>query len=81
MTTITVAKARKCLFRLLEKVNESHSLIHISGKRGGAVMIGENDWSAIEETLYLSSIPGIRESIRRGIATPLSKCNKQSIKA
>ena len=76
MTAITVTQARKRLFNLLDEANASHAPILIAGKRGGAVLIGEKDWSAIEETLYLTSIPGMRESIKRGLATPLSKCKK-----
>jgi len=76
MTAITVTQARKRLFHLLDEANESHSPILIEGKRGGAVLVGGEDWAAIEETLFLSSIPGMRESIKRGMATPLSKCKK-----
>ena len=76
MTTLTVTQARKKLFSLLDEANSSHSPIHIEGKRGGAVLIGMEDWSAIEETLFLTSIPGMRESIKNGMKTPLSKTSK-----
>jgi len=76
MTAITVTQARKKLFSLLDEANTSHAPILIEGKRGGAVLIGEDDWNAIEETLYLTSIPGMRESIISGIKTPLSKTSK-----
>jgi prevent-host-death family protein len=76
MTTITVTQARKKLFSLLDETNSSHSPIHIKGKRGGAVLIGMEDWSAIEETIFLTSIPGMRESIINGMKTPLSKTSK-----
>lgn len=76
MTALTVTQARKKLYRLLDEANESHEPIFIEGKRGGAVLIGEEDWSAIEETLYLTSIPGMRESIKSGLKTPLSKTSK-----
>jgi antitoxin YefM len=76
MTAITVTQARKKLFRLLDEANASHSPIFIEGKRGGAVLVGAEDWSAIEETLYLISIPGMRESILSGMKTPLSKTSK-----
>jgi antitoxin YefM len=65
MTTLTVTQARKRLFSLLDETNASHAPILIEGKRGGAVLIGEEDWSAIEETLYLTSIPGMREKIKQ----------------
>ena len=76
MTTLTVTQARRKLFSLLDEANSSHSPIHIAGKRGGAVLIGTEDWSAIEETLYLTSIPGMRESIKLGMKTPLRKTSK-----
>lgn len=76
MTTITVTEARKKLFSLLDETNASHVPIFIEGKRGGAVLVGEHDWSAIEETLFLSSIPGMRESIKEGLETPLAKTSK-----
>lgn len=77
MTTLTVTQARKKLFTLLDEANSSHSPIYIEGKRGGAVLIGAQDWSAIEETLFLSSIPGMRESIKLGMKTPLSKTSRE----
>jgi len=69
-------QARKKLYSLLDEANTSHSPILIEGKRGGAVLIGEEDWSAIKETLYLASIPGMRESIKAGMKTPLRKTSK-----
>ena len=77
MTTITVTEARKKLHRLLDEANESHEPIHIAGKRGGAVLIGEDDWHSVEETLYLLSIPKMRGSIKKGLNTPVSKCSKE----
>ena len=76
MTTFTVTQARKNLFSLVDKTNLSHSPIHIEGKRGGAVLIGAEDWSAIEETVFVNSIPGMKESIKAGMKTPLSKTSK-----
>ncbi|OGJ84858.1 MAG: antitoxin [Candidatus Raymondbacteria bacterium RifOxyA12_full_50_37] len=76
MTTISATAARKELYHLLDEANESHTPILIEGKRGGAVLIAEEDWAAIEETLHLSSIPGMKESIKKGMAEPLSKCSK-----
>jgi antitoxin YefM len=77
MTTLSVTQARKKLFHLLDEANSSHSPILIEGKRGGAVLVGEEDWSAIQETLFLTSIPRMRESIKRGLTTPLRKTSKR----
>ncbi len=76
MATITATMARKKLYRLIDEVEESHEAIHISGKRSTAVMVSESDWSSIQETLYLLSIPGMGESIRKGLKTPIEKCSK-----
>jgi PHD/YefM family antitoxin component YafN of YafNO toxin-antitoxin module len=51
--------------------------VHITGKRGKAVIVSEKDWSSIQETLYLLSIPGMGESIRKGLETPIEKCSKE----
>jgi antitoxin YefM len=77
MTTITASRARSELYRLLDQAAESHEPITVTGKRHNAVLISEDDWRAIEETLYLLSIPGMRESIRRGMRIPLSKTSKR----
>ena len=77
MTVITVTNARKDLYKLIDQVSETHEPIHISGKRGSGVLISEQDWSAIQETLYLQSIPGMTESIKEGLNTPLSKCSEE----
>jgi prevent-host-death family protein len=77
MRTLTVSEARTRLYKLLDKAAESHEPIQITGKRHNAVLIAEDDWHAIKETLYLLSIPGMRESIRQGLKTPLKKCSKK----
>lgn len=76
MTSVTATEARKKLYRLLDEASESHEPIHITGKRGGAVLVSEDDWSAVQETLYLLSIPGMRESIRKEMKTPVSRCDE-----
>lgn len=76
MTTITASKARSNFYRLLDQVSLSHEPLQISGKRSNAVLIAEEDWSSIQETLYLLSIPGMRASIRKGLKTPVGKCSK-----
>jgi antitoxin YefM len=70
MTSLSATEARKNLYRLLDEVSESHEPVQITGKRGNAVLVGEDDWRAVQETLHLLSIPGMRESIREGMATP-----------
>lgn len=77
MTTLTVSEARTKLYNLLDKAAESHKPIQITGKRHNAVLIGEDDWRAIEETLCLLSIPGMRESIQKGLKMPFKKCDKR----
>ena len=77
MTTLTATEARKNLFNLVDDVSESHEPIQISGKRHSAVLISEDDWRAIQETLYLISVPGMRDSIVKGLKTPVGKCNKE----
>ncbi|MGB3535199.1 MAG: type II toxin-antitoxin system Phd/YefM family antitoxin [Microcoleaceae cyanobacterium] len=72
---ISVTEARQKLFGLVDRVNESHEPITITGKRGNAVLISEEDWCSIEETLYLQSIPGVWESIEAGIEEPIEQCS------
>jgi PHD/YefM family antitoxin component YafN of YafNO toxin-antitoxin module len=76
MTTVTATLARKNLYRLLDDLSESHEPVQISGKRRSAILISEEDWRSIQETLYLLSIPGMRKSIRAGLKTPVRKCSK-----
>jgi antitoxin YefM len=77
MTQHTASQARSNLYRLIDQAAESHEPIHISGKRGGAVLIAEDDWKAIQETLFLLAVPGMRESIKAGMAEPLAKSAKK----
>ena len=74
MDTINVTNARKNLYKLLEKITESHEPVQITGKNGSAVLIAEEDWKSVQETLYLLSIPGMRESIREGLAESIDSC-------
>lgn len=78
MTTLTATEARAKLYKLLDLAASSREPIQITGKRGNAVLIAEEDWRAIQETLYLLSIPGMRESIRKGLKTPVEKCSKDA---
>jgi antitoxin YefM len=77
MTTIKATEARAQLYRLLDETAETHEPIQITGKRTNAVLISEEDWRAIQETLYFLSIPGMRESIRKGLKTPVEKCSEK----
>jgi antitoxin YefM len=74
MTTLTASAARARLYKLLDEANNLHEPIQITGKRSSAVLVSEEDWRAIQETLFLLSIPGMRESIRNGLKTPIGKC-------
>jgi antitoxin YefM len=77
MSTLTATEARKRLYTLVDDVAESHDTIQIVGKRNSAVLVSEEDWRAIQETLYLSSIPKMRESIRKGLKTPVEECEEE----
>ena len=74
MTTLNATDARSKLYRLIDETTQSHKPILITGKRGNAVLLAEQDWNAINETLYLVSIPGMRESIRQGLESRLEDC-------
>jgi prevent-host-death family protein len=74
MKTIPVTRAREQLYRLLDEVSESSEPVQISGPRADAVLVSADDWRAIQETLFLLSIPGMRDSIRDGMETPLDQC-------
>ncbi len=74
MTNLTVTEARKKLYTLLDEVALSHEPVQIAGKRNSAVLVSEEDWRAIRETLFLLGIPGLRESIEEGMNTPLEEC-------
>lgn len=74
---VTASEARANLYRLIDETNESHQPVVISGKRGSAVLLAAQDWDAIQETLYLLSVPGMRESIKKGMAEPLQKSARE----
>ena len=77
MATISASEARAKLYRLIDEAASTHQPLLITGKRNRAVLIAEEDWEAIQETLYLLSIPGMRESIREGMETPLERCDEE----
>lgn len=74
MKTINVTKARANLYRLLNEANESHEPIQITGKNGTVVLIAEEDWRAIQETLHLTSISSMKDSIIEGLNTSVEEC-------
>jgi len=77
MTTLTATEARANLYRLLDQVALSHEPVVITGKRGNAVLLSEDDWRAIEETLFLLNIPGMRDSIVEGMETAVDACDDE----
>jgi antitoxin YefM len=77
MISITATEARKQFYTLLDDVADSHEPIQIVGKRHSAVLVSEEDWGAIQETLYLTSISGMRESIVKGVKTAVEKCKSE----
>lgn len=77
MTTLTVSRAKTELEKLIEQADQSHTPVIITGERVNAVLLAEDDWNAMQETLYLLSIPGMRESIIEGIHTPIEECEKE----
>jgi prevent-host-death family protein len=77
MTTFSATEARSKLYALIDETTDTHQPIVITGKRGNAVLLAEDDWKAINETLHLLSVPGMRESIQEGIAANLDDCDKE----
>ena len=77
MTTLNATEARTKLYALIDETSTSHQPIVITGKRGNAVLLAEEDWNAISETLNLLAVPGMRESIREGMATGLDECDQE----
>jgi len=76
MTTVNATEARAKLYSLIDETASSHQPIVIKGKRSNAVLLSEEDWNAINETLYLTSILGMRESIVEGMETNAEECDK-----
>ena len=66
MSTLSATEARANLYRVIDETAESHEPVLITSKRNNAVLLSESDWNAIQETLYLLSVPGMRESIKAG---------------
>ena len=77
MKSQSASNARANLFRLVDEVSAEHQPILITGKRSNAVLVGEDDWNSIQETLYLLSVPGMRESILKGMNTPAEELSRE----
>ena len=77
MTVLKVSEARANLYQLIDETAQSHQPVTITGKRHNAVLVSEDDWRSVQETLYLVSIPGMRESIIEGMRTPVEECAEE----
>ncbi len=77
MTILNATEARSKLYSLIDEAADTHQPIIITGKRGNAVLVSEDDWNAISETLHLLSVPGMRESIKDGMSQNISECSKE----
>jgi len=77
MTILNVTEARARLYSLIDEAADTHQPIVITGKRGNAVLVSEDDWNAIAETLHLMSVPGMRESIKEGMNEPIDECSRE----
>ena len=77
MPTVSATEARTRLYRLIDQTSLTHEPIVITGKRGNAILISEDDWRAIQETIFLLNIPGMRKSIREGLDTPIEDCKEE----
>jgi antitoxin YefM len=77
MPTLSASEARKRLYHLVDEVKKTHVPVQIVGKRSSAVLVSEEDWRVIEETLYLQSMPGMSESIKKGLKIPIENCDEE----
>jgi antitoxin YefM len=77
MKRINAASAKENLYKLIDETNSSHEPVFITGRKSNAILISEDNWRAIQETLHLSSIPGMKESITNGLKTPVSECSEK----
>lgn len=77
MKTISATSARSDLYKVIDSAVRDHEPVQITGKRGNAVLVAEADWRAIQETLHLLSIPGMRDSIREGMDEPIEECSRE----
>ena len=77
MTILNATEARSKLYSLIDETIRTHQPVVITGKRGNALLVSEEDWNAISETLQLLSVPGMRESIKEGMNEPIAECSKE----
>jgi antitoxin YefM len=77
MKSLTASKARSLLYKLLDQAAMLHEPIQINGKRNNGILVSEEDWRAIQETLHLLSIPGMRASVRKGLKAPVEDCDPE----
>ncbi|OGC03542.1 antitoxin [candidate division WOR-1 bacterium RIFOXYA12_FULL_43_27] len=77
MNYISTKEAKNKLPFLLKEISYSHEPVIITDKNTSGVLLSEDDWEAIQETLYLLAIPKMRESIKIGLKTPISRCSKK----
>ncbi len=77
MTILNATEARSKLYSLIDETVNTHQPIVITGKRGNAVLVSEEDWNAISETLHLLSVPGMRNAIKEGLKENWSECSKE----
>ncbi len=77
MSSLSVNDAQNNLQELIDLVADRGEPVMIQGERGNAILLAEKDWSAIQETLYLLSVPGMGESIKEGLATSIEECSKE----
>ena len=77
MSTLSATEARANLYRVIDETAESHEPVLITSKRNNAVLLSESDWNAIQETLYLLSVPGMRESIKAGMEEEVEDCTEE----
>lgn len=74
MKTVSITKARQNIYRLVEDAISSSEPLQITARKGNVVLVSEKDWKSIQETLYLLSVPGMRESLIEGVNTPIGEC-------
>lgn len=77
MEALTASQARSNLYRIIDQAATNHEPIVITGKRNSAVLVSAEDWASIQETIYLLSVPGMRESIQQGLQTTVDDCAKE----
>ncbi len=77
MTILNATEARSKLYTLIDEAAETHQPIVITGKRANAVLVSEEDWNSITETLHLLSVPGMRESIKEGLRQDISELSEE----